>query len=344
MSAPKNITKIVAYYRLSKPKKGKNKEETIRDAYGLEDQRQEVARIAAEFNAPIIGEFTEIVTGTNKKVRRVELDKAISMAQTRKATLVIGKQDRLARNARFILDLLDDGVDFMCADRPQQSKLEVQFRAIIDEEEADRISERTKRSHAIAKAKGVKLGSARPEHWKGREHLRGFKQATKASAIARTERVKKAYRYVIDKICELQAEGASLWTIADKLNELGYTTISGKPFHDVAVRRVLTYFDKTSKPARPGNSVCAKCGRPFRLSWAQRRQQEAGRSVLCLEDRCIKDMKWSTASDVIRGMEGKSFAEMAAALNFMGLKTPRGKPFDDINIRYVAKILGLVPA
>ena len=45
------ITKIVAYYRLSKPKKGKTKNETIRDAYGLEDQRREVARIAAEYDA-----------------------------------------------------------------------------------------------------------------------------------------------------------------------------------------------------------------------------------------------------------------------------------------------------
>ena len=53
------ITKIVAYYRLSKPKKGKTKNETIRDAYGLEDQRREVARIAAEYDAQIIGEFVE---------------------------------------------------------------------------------------------------------------------------------------------------------------------------------------------------------------------------------------------------------------------------------------------
>ncbi len=343
MSDSRTITRIVAYYRLSKPKKGKNKEETIRDAYGLEDQRREVARISAEYNAPIIGEFTEIVTGTNKKVRRVELDKAISMAQTRKATLVIGKQDRLARNARFILDLLDDGVDFMCADRPQQSKLEVQFRAIIDEEEADRISERTKRSHAIAKAKGVKLGSARPDHWKGREHLRGFRQATAASVAVRAERLKRAYRYVIDLICEWQRQGDSLWTIADKLNELGYTTISGKPFHDVAVRRVLGYFDKPSKPKYPGRVKCPKCGRTFSLTWEEKHRHDAGQAILCFGSRCVKDMNWHSVEDVMRAMNDKSFADMASALNCLGMTTIRGKEFDDINIRYVAKVLGLVP-
>ena len=188
MKVTQPITKIIAYYRLSKPKKGKNKDETIRDAYGLEDQRREVARFAAEHGAKIIGEFVEIVTGTKKKPHREELEKAISMARLHNATIVIGKQDRLARNLHFITGLMESNVHFVCADRPHQSKLETRFRAMIDEEETDRISERTKRAFQIAKAKGVKFGSARAGAWEGREHLRGFKKATKASALARTQR------------------------------------------------------------------------------------------------------------------------------------------------------------
>jgi len=111
-----------------------------------------------------------------------------------KAVLVIGKQDRLARNVAFVSNLMEAGIEFMCADRPQQRKLETHFRAIIDEEEADRISERTKRAMAVAKEKGVKLGSARPGHWKGREHRRGYKQANAASSLARTERAKEQSR------------------------------------------------------------------------------------------------------------------------------------------------------
>jgi DNA invertase Pin-like site-specific DNA recombinase len=86
MNDTKPITKIIAYYRLSRTKKGKNTYETIRDAYGLEDQRQEVARLAAQYGAKIIGEFTEVVSG--KKLHREQLNKAISMARLHKATIV----------------------------------------------------------------------------------------------------------------------------------------------------------------------------------------------------------------------------------------------------------------
>ncbi len=113
MPAKKNVTKIVAYYRLSKPKKGKNKAETIRDAYGLEDQRREVARIAEEYGAIIIAEFQEIVTGTKKKPHREELEKAIAACRMHKAILVIGKQDRLARSVAFIANLMEAGIDFI---------------------------------------------------------------------------------------------------------------------------------------------------------------------------------------------------------------------------------------
>jgi DNA invertase Pin-like site-specific DNA recombinase len=242
MKVTRPITKIIAYYRLSKPKKGKNKNETIRDAYGLEDQRREVARLAAEHGAKIIAEFTEIVTGTKKQPRREELEKAISMARLHNATIVIGKQDRLARNLHFITGLMESNVHFICADRPQQCKIETQFRAMIDEEEADRISERTKRAMQVAKSKGTKFGSARPGHWEGREHLRGYKQATKASSLARTQRAKESYRFLLGHIRKLLKERKSFSQIADELNNLGHVTTAGKPFHKVAVYRVINLF------------------------------------------------------------------------------------------------------
>ena len=56
-----------------------------------------------------------------------QLNKAISMARLHKATIVIGKQDRLARNAAFILNLMESGVEFVCADRPHQSRFETRL-------------------------------------------------------------------------------------------------------------------------------------------------------------------------------------------------------------------------
>jgi len=238
------ITKIVAYYRLSKPKKGKSKGETIRDAYGLEDQRREVAKFAAEHNAKIIAEFTEIESGTRKNVHREELEKAINMAKMHNATLVIGKQDRLARNVFLISGLMESGVHFVPVDRPDQSRLETHLRAVIDEEEAARISERTKRGLQIAREKGKLFGSARPNQWKGIEHLRGFKQATAASAKARHERCNQAYGFLIPIIRQLLDEGKKCGQIADELNKMGHVTTWGKPFHVMAVRRIIKRFEK----------------------------------------------------------------------------------------------------
>ena len=171
----RTVTKIVAYYRLSVPHQGKSKSETIRDAYGLEDQRRSVAAIAVKYNAPIIGEFTEIITGTGRK-RRAELAKAISMARLYNATLVVSKQDRLARNARFVCILLKSGIDFISADHADDTRREILQRAIIDEEEAVRIADRTRRGIRIALEKGVKFGYANPAVEKKCGHLRGSRR------------------------------------------------------------------------------------------------------------------------------------------------------------------------
>jgi len=292
MPVTKIITKIVAYYRLSKPKKGKNKTETIRDAYGLEDQRREVARLAEQYGAKIIAEFTEIVTGTKrkgKKPHREELDKAIATCRMHRAVLVIGKQDRLARNVAFIANLMEAGVEFICADRPHQSKVETHFRALIDEEEADRISERTKRAMAVAKEKGIKLGSSRPDHWTGREHLRGYRKATAASSIARTERAKELYRYLFPLICELNEAGMPLTLIAERLNELGHVTTAGKPFHRIILVRIFSLFGKTPRPEVFVTGECVECGRKFRVSWNQQKaHEERGEPYVCY--RCAKEM------------------------------------------------------
>ncbi len=238
------ITKIVAYYRLSKPKKGKNKEETIRDAYGLEDQRREVAKFAAERGAVIIGEFTEIETGTDKNPNRPELEKAIRMARIRKATIVVGKQDRLARDAYLILGLLKSKVHFVPVDRPDQTILETQFRAMIDEEEARRISERTKRGMAIAREKGVRFGYARPEVEKKAGHLRGSKQGAAVSCKVRHAKCLDTYKDLIGDIKRMLVRGYSYARIADVLNEAEHLTTYGKPFHAMAVMRVIKMFEK----------------------------------------------------------------------------------------------------
>ena len=87
----RHITKIVAYYRLSRPKTERARAKQSETPTALKISGEH-CHILAEYNAPIIGEFTEIMTGTNSKHRQ-ELAKAISMARLHPATLVV-KQDR----------------------------------------------------------------------------------------------------------------------------------------------------------------------------------------------------------------------------------------------------------
>jgi hypothetical protein len=63
----RKITKIVFYFRLSKAKKGKNKQQTIDTAHGIDAQKADGERLRAQHNAKVVGSYTEIETGTSKK-------------------------------------------------------------------------------------------------------------------------------------------------------------------------------------------------------------------------------------------------------------------------------------
>jgi DNA invertase Pin-like site-specific DNA recombinase len=127
------IAKIVAYYRLDETKLG------AADAYGLEDQRRDVARFAAERNATIIREFSEVASGARDWEQRVEFGTAIRIAHVQQATLVVGRQDRLACTVRIISELMESGVDFVSVDDPDRNDYLKHVRAACDEE-ATRLS------------------------------------------------------------------------------------------------------------------------------------------------------------------------------------------------------------
>src|SRR5437764_2513710 len=143
--------KFIAYYRVSTDRQG-------RSGLGLDAQREAVLRHLADHAGELIGEFCEVESG--RRSDRPQLAAAIAAAKKARATLIIAKLDRLARNVHFVSGLMESGVDFVAADMPHANKTMIQIHAVMSEWERDAISKRTKDALAAAKARGVNLGKA----------------------------------------------------------------------------------------------------------------------------------------------------------------------------------------
>ncbi len=68
-----------------------------------------------------------------------------------------------ARCGRRSRPLTESGVALVACDNPHASGLTIHILAAVAEDEARRISDRTKAALAATKRRGVKLGAARPE-------------------------------------------------------------------------------------------------------------------------------------------------------------------------------------
>jgi DNA invertase Pin-like site-specific DNA recombinase len=144
--------RYVAYLRVSTEGQG-------RSGLGLEAQRAAVEAHAATTGGRIVSEFVEVESGRRKD--RPQLAAALAACRTTRATLVIAKLDRLARNVAFVSNLMESGVEFVAADMPAVNRLTVHILAAVAEEEARMISARTRAALAAAKARGVRLGNPR---------------------------------------------------------------------------------------------------------------------------------------------------------------------------------------
>ena len=226
------VQKIIAYYRVSTAKQGKS-------GLGLEGQQAAVAAFVAQRGCETLAVYQEVESGKNSD--RPELAKAVAHAKRSKATLIVAKLDRLARNVAFLSRLMESGVDFIAIDLEHANRLTIHILAAVAEGEAKAISDRTKVALAAAKARGVQLGSARPGHWDGREdaRLRGAQKGAIAATAVRQAKAAEAYVDLVPMMQELQASGKSLRAIADALNADGHTTRRGAEWNQVQVKRVL---------------------------------------------------------------------------------------------------------
>ena len=80
-------------------------------------------------------EFSEVESGRKTDEERPQLAAALDYCKRNKATLVIAKLDRLARNAEFLLRLQNSGAEFVCCDCPNADRFTVGILALVAQRE-----------------------------------------------------------------------------------------------------------------------------------------------------------------------------------------------------------------
>ena len=151
------MQKFVKYIRVSTKKQGKS-------GKGLAAQVRDIQHYLDTYSEPyeVIAEYQDIESGGDND--RTELEKAIALCKSEKATLLVSKLDRLSRRVSFIASLMEDKkLNFRVATMPTATEFQLHIYASLAHEERRFISTRTKAALAVAKEKGIKLGGARPE-------------------------------------------------------------------------------------------------------------------------------------------------------------------------------------
>ena len=225
--------RFISYLRVSTEKQGKS-------GLGLEAQRHSVAEYLNGGSWELVAEVVEVESGKNNK--RPKLAEAINLCKAYNAVLVVAKMDRLARDAHFLLGLQKSGVEFVAADNPQANRLTVGILALVAEDEAKAISQRTKAGLAAAKARGQVLGAYdRNDKTKfvGRtgtaEDVAKAREARSQKATGKAQNLKLLFD-------RLNPDGSlSLAAMARLLNAEGIPTPSGKgSWQAVTVSRLLS--------------------------------------------------------------------------------------------------------
>ncbi len=233
-------TKIVGYLRTS----------TEDQLLGIDAQGERLRDIARRNACAIDRVFTEHESGGDNA--RPELDGAIRHARRLRATLVVAKLDRLARDQQFLMRLVDGNVPILFGDLEDldvttpEGRMMLQVFGTFAEFERRRIGSRTREALKVLKARGVPLGARNPRCRNLTPEAR--RKGSTSSARAARARAIEEQSDVAAIAAAKRAEGLSLKRIADHLNAEGYPTRDGSVFNPetlkggwsaVQVKRVL---------------------------------------------------------------------------------------------------------
>jgi DNA invertase Pin-like site-specific DNA recombinase len=215
----------VSYLRVSTAKQGVS-------GLGLEAQREAVANYIRVVGGSVSSEYVEVCSG--KRNDREKLLEAMRECRLTGSTLVIAKLDRLSRNSRFLMELQESKLKFVCCDMPEANELTIGIMAVMAQHETKMISTRTKAALQAAKARGVVLGN--------RTNLDSVRFSDTTQARAKHIETSKARNNDMRGVLEglkVRYPDSSLRQLASLLNEAGYLTARGREFTATQVSRIL---------------------------------------------------------------------------------------------------------
>jgi DNA invertase Pin-like site-specific DNA recombinase len=234
----RTATKLVGYVRVSTAAQG-------RSGLGKEAQEAAIRAYAASVGLPVVKVYTEVESGAVNA--RPALEAALADCRLRHATLVVGKFDRLSRNAAFLLQLRDGGVPIVAADMPEAGFLQIGLMAVIAQHEREQISRRTKEALAAAKRRGKKLGNPQ-----GAAPLLRAGKGNKAALSAIAEQVAERLESYAPFIEELRGKGIDGPSgVARALNEQDIPAPRGGKWYPSSATLLLERFAAQRRLVRP---------------------------------------------------------------------------------------------
>ena len=196
------------------------------DGLGVAAQRRDIDLFLQQHpEATVLKELVEVESGGKELCDRPVLREAMDLCRSTNSTLLVAKLSRLSRDAAFVLTLMkDSSIQFKVAAMPDADNFQLGIYALLNQQEREQISTRTRNALAAAKARGVKLGNPKNlENWD-----RTRKQASRKFADQHS-----------NLIWSLRNKGRTLREICEVLNDAGITTAKGGVFHPVQVTRIL---------------------------------------------------------------------------------------------------------
>lgn len=227
---------FISYIRCSTDKQWRSR-------LGIEAQRASIEKFTS-LHGVLVEEFVEIESG--RSATRPKLVSAARRAGEIGGELIVASLDRLGRRLSEISTLLESDVNLVVVDAPYANRLLLQMLAVLAEDEARRVSARTRAALAAASARGVKLGNPN-----GAAHLAGRGNAEAVLALKRQAAVDaKRAMFHIQEIREMGV--TSLAGIARELNVRRIPSSRGGRWYATSVANALK---RTSAPEMQPSGV-----------------------------------------------------------------------------------------